>query len=77
MARRHWVCAFAFVLILVTLPLAPRTQQQTSGATAAIAVHTATADGVSLQYLSAGSGPAIQPSCSCMATPRHRACGDR
>src|SRR6267378_2661998 len=58
MARRHWVCVFAFVLALVAQPVAPRAQQ-TSGATPAIAVRTATADGVSVQYLTAGSGPAI------------------
>jgi pimeloyl-ACP methyl ester carboxylesterase len=59
MARRQWVCVFPFVLALVARPVAPRAQQQTPGARAAIAVRTATADGVSVQYLSAGSGPAI------------------
>src|SRR6267378_3060431 len=58
MARRHWVCVFAFVLALVAQPVAPRAQQ-TPEATTAIAVRTATADGVSVQYLTAGSGPAI------------------
>src|SRR6266850_2340022 len=58
MARRHWVCAFAFVLALVAQPVAPRAQQSPEASTA-IAVRTATADGVSVQYLSAGSGPAI------------------
>src|SRR5712691_11800410 len=58
MATRHWVCVFAFVLALVTHPVAPRAQQ-TPEATTAIAVRTAIADGVSLQYLTAGSGPAI------------------
>ena len=62
MARRHWVCVFAFVLALVAQPVAPRAQQQTPGARAAIAVRTATADGVSVQYLSAGSGPADRTS---------------
>src|SRR6266849_6254821 len=59
MARRQWVCVFAFVLALMGLPVAPRAQQQTPGARTAIAVRTATADGMSVQYLSAGSGPAI------------------
>src|SRR5258706_11646621 len=59
MARRHWVGVFAFVLALVGQPVAPRAQQQTAGAGSAIAVRTANADGVSVQYLSAGSGPAI------------------
>ena len=59
MARRQWVCIFAFVLALLAQPVAPRAQRQTPGATAAIVVRTATADGVSVQYLSAGSGPAI------------------
>ena len=58
MARRHWVCVFAFVLALVAQPVAPRAQQ-TPEATTAIAVRTAIADGVSVQYLTAGSGPAI------------------
>src|SRR6476659_5341249 len=56
---KHWVCVFAFVLALVAHSAAPRAQQQAPGASAAIAVRTATADGVSVQYLSAGSGPAI------------------
>ena len=59
MARRQWVCILALVLTLLAQPVAPRAQQQTSGATPAIAVRTATADGVSVQYLTAGSGPAI------------------
>ena len=59
MARRQWVCVLAFVLALLAQPVAPRAQPQTPGARAAIAVRTATADGVSVQYLSAGSGPAI------------------
>src|SRR6266481_3119326 len=59
MARRQWVCVLALVLALLAQPAAPRAQQQTPGARAAIAVRTATADGVSVQYLSAGSGPAI------------------
>ena len=42
MARRHWVCVFAFVLALVAQPVAPRAQ--TAGAGAAIAVRTATVD---------------------------------
>src|SRR6267142_3308680 len=58
MVRRHWVCAFAFVLALVAQPVAPRAQQ-TPEASTAIAVRTATVDGVSVQYLTAGSGPAI------------------
>ena len=58
MARRHLVCAIAFVLALVALPIAPRAQQ-TSEASTAIAVRTATADGASVQYLTAGNGPAI------------------
>ena len=58
MARRHWVCVFAFVLALMAQPVAPRAQQ-TPEATTAIAVRTAIADGVSVQYLTAGSGPAI------------------
>src|SRR3989475_8881687 len=58
MSRRQLVCVFAFVLALVTQPVAPRAQQA-PGANAAIAVRTATVDGVSVQYLSAGSGPAI------------------
>src|SRR3989442_11500466 len=58
MARRHWVCVFAFVLALVGQPVAPRAQQTPETSTA-IAVRTATADGVSVQYLRAGSGPAI------------------
>ena len=58
MARRHWVCVFAFVLALVGQPVAPRAQQ-TPEASTPIAVSTATADGVSVQYLTAGSGPAI------------------
>src|SRR5437016_12984460 len=58
MARRHWVCVFTFVLALVALPVAPRAQQAPE-ATTAIAVRTAIADGVSVQYLTAGSGPAI------------------
>ena len=59
MARRQWVCVFASVLALVAQPVAPRAQRQTPGARAAIAVRRATADGLSVQYLSAGSGPAI------------------
>src|SRR5258706_6119010 len=59
MARRQWVCVFTFVLALVAHPVAPRAQQQTTGARAAIVVRTATVDGVSVQYLTAGSGPAI------------------
>jgi pimeloyl-ACP methyl ester carboxylesterase len=59
MARRLWVYVFACVLALLAQPVAPRAQQQTAGARSAIAVRTATADGVSVQYLSAGSGPAI------------------
>src|SRR4030088_453979 len=59
MARRQWVRVLALVLALLAQPVAPRAQQQTSGATPAIAVRTATADGVSVQYLTAGSGPAI------------------
>ena len=59
MARRQWFCVFAFVLAVVEQPVAPRAQQQTPGARSAIAVRTATVDGVSVQYLSAGSGPAI------------------
>ena len=59
MARHQWVCGFAFVLAVVAQPIAPRAQQQTAGRGSAIAVRTATADGVSVQYLSAGSGPAI------------------
>ena len=58
MESRHSVCAFAFVLALVAQPVAPRAQQQTNGG-AAISVRTATVDGASVQYLSAGSGPAI------------------
>ena len=58
MARRHWVCVFAFVLALVAQPIAPRAQQ-TSEASTAIAVRTATADRASVQYLTAGNGPAI------------------
>ena len=58
MARRHWVCVFAFVLALVAQPVAPRAQQ-TPDASTAIAVRTAIADGLSVQYLTAGSGPAI------------------
>src|SRR5438552_5519883 len=58
MARRHWVCVFAFVLALVAQPVAPRAQQTPEGSTA-MAVRTANADGVSVQYLTAGSGPAI------------------
>src|SRR5947207_6722342 len=57
MARWHWVCVFALVLALVAHPGAPRAQQ-TPEATTAIAVRTAIADGVSVQYLTAGSGPA-------------------
>jgi pimeloyl-ACP methyl ester carboxylesterase len=59
MARRHWVCVVAFVLALLAQPVAPRAQQQALGARSAIAVRTAAVDGVSMQYLSAGSGPAI------------------
>jgi pimeloyl-ACP methyl ester carboxylesterase/uncharacterized RmlC-like cupin family protein len=59
MARRLWVYVFACVLALLAQPVAPRALQQTAGARSAIAVRTATADGVSVQYLSAGSGPAI------------------
>jgi len=59
-AKRHWLCVFGFVLALVAQPVAPRAQQQqTAGARAAIAVRTATVDGVSVQYLTAGSGPAV------------------
>ena len=58
MARRQWVCVFAFVLALVGQPVAPRAQQ-TPEASTAIAVRTATVDGASVQYLTAGSGPAI------------------
>ncbi len=57
MARQQRVCGFAFVLALVAQPAAPRAQQPAGDR--AIAVRTATADGVSVQYLSAGSGPAI------------------
>src|SRR6476469_4611050 len=57
MARQQWVCVLAFVLALMTQPVAPRAQ--TPGASTAIAVRPATADGVSAQYLSAGSGPAL------------------
>jgi pimeloyl-ACP methyl ester carboxylesterase len=58
MARRHLVCAIAFVLALVAQPIAPRAQQ-TPEASTAIAVRSATADGASVQYLTAGHGPAI------------------
>src|SRR5437667_13613 len=58
MVGRQWVCLFAFVLALVAQPVAPRAQQ-TAGASMAIAVRTATVDGASVQYLTAGSGPAI------------------
>src|SRR6266566_2962944 len=58
MARRQWVCVFAFVLALVAHPVAPRAQQ-TPEASTAIAVRTATVDGASVQYLTAGNGPAI------------------
>src|SRR5258706_9210370 len=60
MAKRPWPCVVGFVLALVAQPVAPRAQQQqTAGARAAIAVRTATVDGVSVQDLTAGSGPAI------------------
>ncbi|HYS69898.1 MAG TPA: alpha/beta hydrolase, partial [Gemmatimonadaceae bacterium] len=58
MVGRQWVCLFAFVLAFVAQPVAPRAQQ-TPGASMAIAVRTATVDGASVQYLTAGSGPAI------------------
>ena len=57
MTRRQWVQVFAFALAFVAQPWRPAAQ--TPGASTAIAVRTATADGVSVQYLSAGSGPAI------------------
>ena len=59
MARRQLAWVFAFLLALVAEPVAPRAQQRLPGAAAAIAVRTATVDGVSLQYLTAGTGPAI------------------
>ena len=56
----HWrFSCHVFLIAMLLQASSPITKQRAAGASEAIAVRTATVDGVTLQYLTAGHGPAI------------------
>src|SRR5260221_13662192 len=60
----------ALLIALASQTPSPRAMQQDAGVAGSIAVRTADVDGVKLQYLTAGDGPAIGPLHAYAETPR-------
>src|SRR5271154_1747175 len=59
MFTRRFIACGLLCLALASYTPSPRAMQRDVGAAGSIAVRTATVDGVKLQYLTAGRGPAV------------------